>query len=186
MQLAWVVTTFMRVKKQDGTPKIDRAKLFFWVMQFDVRWTIMNSGFKGFQCRLLRFMVWLFGLVQNTSSMDGQIKQLVYTLENAILNLPPGQEQMVWLIDFHGWGVKHSTPIKTAREIANILQNHYPERLHAGILFNPPRVFQAFMTVRFWLKILLYLQEWRQSVPAWFIPFFCCAFARSIFSWMFV
>jgi hypothetical protein len=91
--------------------------------------------------------------------MDGQIKQLVYTLENTILNLPPGQEQMVWLIDFHGWGVKHSTPIKTAREIANILQNHYPERLNVGILFNPPRVFQAFMTVRFWLITLLYLQE---------------------------
>jgi hypothetical protein len=84
---------------------------------------------------------------QNTSNMDGQIKQLVYTLENTILNLPPGQEQMVWLIDFHGWGVKHSTPIKTAREIANILQNHYPERLNVGILFNPPRVFQAFMTI---------------------------------------
>jgi hypothetical protein len=84
---------------------------------------------------------------QNTSNMDGQIKQLVYTLENTILNLPPGQEQMVWLIDFHGWGVKHSTPIKTAREIANILQNHYPERLHVGILLNPPRIFQAFMTI---------------------------------------
>nr|VDC97818.1 unnamed protein product [Brassica rapa] len=37
---------------------------------------------------------------QNTKSPKGQIRFLVYCMENAILNLPDNQEQMVWLIDF--------------------------------------------------------------------------------------
>ncbi|XP_072972475.1 phosphatidylinositol transfer protein PDR16-like [Typha angustifolia] len=68
-------------------------------------------------------------------------------LENAILNLPDGQEQMVWLIDFTGWTLSKSVPIKTARETAHILQSHYPERLGVGICFNPPRVFEAFWKI---------------------------------------
>ncbi|KAH9576360.1 hypothetical protein CY35_01G157400 [Sphagnum magellanicum] len=84
---------------------------------------------------------------QNTSEMDGHIKHLVYCVENAILNLPIGQEQIILLANFKGWGIKYSTPIKTAREATNILQNHYPERLHVAILFNPPRVFETFWTI---------------------------------------
>ncbi|CAM6009132.1 unnamed protein product [Sphagnum balticum] len=84
---------------------------------------------------------------QNTSEMDGQIKHLVYCLENAILNLPIGQEQMIWLVDFRGWGIKYTIPIKTAREATNILQNHYPEQLHVAILFSPPFVFEAFWMI---------------------------------------
>jgi hypothetical protein len=76
-----------------------------------------------------------------------QMKQLVYFLENAILNLPADQEQMIWLIDFKGWSMKKSSPVSVARETANILQNHYPERLFVAILYNPPRLFEAFWTV---------------------------------------
>lgn len=72
-----------------------------------------------------------------------QIKQLVYFLENAILNLPEGQEQMIWLIDYKGWTMKNTSPLAVVRETANILQNHYPERLHVAILHNPPRLFEA-------------------------------------------
>eukprot|EP00246_Nothoceros_aenigmaticus_P013272 TRINITY_DN449_c0_g1_i3.p1 TRINITY_DN449_c0_g1~~TRINITY_DN449_c0_g1_i3.p1 ORF type:complete len:210 (-),score=21.47 TRINITY_DN449_c0_g1_i3:29-658(-) len=85
---------------------------------------------------------------QNTTSHDGQIKQLVYCLEHATLNLPEGQEQMVWLIDFKGWTMKTNVPVKTVREIAYILQNHYPERLALAVLYNPPRIFEAFFAVR--------------------------------------
>ncbi|RLN41654.1 hypothetical protein C2845_PM01G29930 [Panicum miliaceum] len=83
----------------------------------------------------------------NTSSHEGQIRFLVYTLENACLNLPEGQEKMVWLIDFTGWTMANAVPIKTARETANILQNHYPERLAVAFLFNPPKVFETFWKV---------------------------------------
>jgi len=69
-------------------------------------------------------------------------------LENAVLNLPEGQEKMVWLIDFTGWTMANAVPIKTARETTNILQNHYPERLAVAFLFNPPKVFEAFWKVK--------------------------------------
>ncbi|XP_043723387.1 phosphatidylinositol transfer protein 3-like [Telopea speciosissima] len=56
---------------------------------------------------------------QNTTSTRGQIKYLVYCMENAIMNLASDQEQM----------------------------NHYPERLGLAILCNPPKVFESFWTV---------------------------------------
>ncbi|KAJ0967744.1 hypothetical protein J5N97_024661 [Dioscorea zingiberensis] len=45
---------------------------------------------------------------QNTSSHGNQLRHLVYLLENAILNLPEDQEQMIWLIDFSGWSLTNS------------------------------------------------------------------------------
>ncbi|XP_051141014.1 uncharacterized protein LOC127258267 [Andrographis paniculata] len=85
---------------------------------------------------------------QNTASPEGNIRHLVYLMENAILNLPEGQEQMSWLIDFTGWSaLATKIPIKTAREIIYILQNHYPERLAVVVLYSPPRIFQAFWKV---------------------------------------
>ncbi|KAG6725147.1 hypothetical protein I3842_02G017700 [Carya illinoinensis] len=81
--------------------------------------------------------------MQNTTSAEDNVRHLVYLLENAILNLPEGQEQMSWLIDFTGFSLNTSVSVKTSREIINILQNHYPERLAVAILYSPPRVFQA-------------------------------------------
>ncbi|XP_020583035.1 random slug protein 5-like [Phalaenopsis equestris] len=80
---------------------------------------------------------------QNTNAVKGQIKYLVYCMENAILNLGPDQEQMVWLIDFQGW-TKVSVSVKATRETANVLQGYYPERLAVGILYNPPKIFEPF------------------------------------------
>ena len=86
-------------------------------------------------------------LLQNTTALDNQVRHLVYLLENAILNLPEDQEQMVWLIDFTGMTFSNSVPIKTARDTINILQNHYPERLFLAFLYSPPRIFEAFWKV---------------------------------------
>ncbi|KAJ4846362.1 hypothetical protein Tsubulata_038470 [Turnera subulata] len=85
--------------------------------------------------------------LQNTKSIDNQIRHLVYLIENAILNLPEGQEQMSWLIDFSGWSMSTAVPVKSARETTNILQNHYPERLGLAFLYNPPRIFEAFWKI---------------------------------------
>ncbi|EOY14745.1 Sec14p-like phosphatidylinositol transfer family protein isoform 1 [Theobroma cacao] len=84
---------------------------------------------------------------QNTTSLDNQFRHLVYLIENAILNLPEGQEQMAWLIDFTGWTLSTSVPIKSARDTINVLQNHYPERLAIAFLYNPPRIFEAFWKI---------------------------------------
>eukprot|EP00850_Spirogloea_muscicola_P018074 SM000162S02352 [mRNA] locus=s162:69289:71893:- [translate_table: standard] len=84
---------------------------------------------------------------QNTSDHDGQMRHLAYCLENAIISLPPDQEQMVWLIDFRGWTFRSSPPMRSSRETLNILQNHYPERLGLAILYNPPRIFETFWSL---------------------------------------
>ncbi|XP_052190905.1 uncharacterized protein LOC127800368 [Diospyros lotus] len=83
---------------------------------------------------------------QNSKSVKGQIRYLVYCMENAIMNLPQNQEQMVWLIDFHGFNLSNIS-IKVTRETANVLQDHYPERLGLAVLYNPPKFFEPFWTV---------------------------------------
>ncbi|XP_020107977.1 random slug protein 5-like isoform X1 [Ananas comosus] len=83
---------------------------------------------------------------QNTTSTEGQIKYLVYCMENAILSLTADQEQMVWLIDFQGWTMA-SVSVKVTRETAHVLQDYYPERLGLGILYNPPRIFESFWKI---------------------------------------
>lgn len=83
---------------------------------------------------------------ENSKSVTGQIKYLVYCMENAILNLPPNQEQMVWLIDFWNFSLTNIS-LKSAKEAAHVLQNHYPERLGVAILYNPPRIFEQFYKV---------------------------------------
>lgn len=81
---------------------------------------------------------------QNTTSAEGNIRHLVYLIENSILNLAEGQESMSWLIDFTGWTLRTQVPVRTALEIINVLQSHYPERLAVAFLYNPPRIFEAF------------------------------------------
>ncbi|PKU66468.1 phosphatidylinositol transfer protein 3-like isoform X1 [Dendrobium catenatum] len=90
---------------------------------------------------------------QNTNSVKGQIQYLVYCMENAILNLPSDQEQMVWLIDFQDW-TKASVSLKATRETAHVLQGYYPERLAVGILYNPSKIFEPF-----WKMVKPFLEQ---------------------------
>ncbi|XP_062097718.1 uncharacterized protein LOC133803633 [Humulus lupulus] len=120
----------------------------------DIRWEdIAVEGETGkiyranFHDRQGRSVLILRPAKQNTASLDNQMRHLVYLIENAILNLPEGEEQMAWLIDFTGWTLSTSVPIKSARETVNILQNHYPERLAVAFLYNPPRIFEAFWKI---------------------------------------
>ncbi|XP_014491171.1 random slug protein 5 [Vigna radiata var. radiata] len=84
--------------------------------------------------------------IQSTNTPIAQIKYLIYCLENAIWNLGSDQEQMVWLIDFQGWNTA-CLSMKVARDTAQILQAHYPERLGIAIFYNPPKVFESFWTM---------------------------------------
>ncbi|XAR48577.1 hypothetical protein NMG60_11031447 [Bertholletia excelsa] len=83
---------------------------------------------------------------QNSKSVKSQIKYLVYCMENAILNLPENQEEMVWLIDFDGFNLSNIS-VKSTRETARVLQEYYPERLGVAILYNPPKFFEPFWKV---------------------------------------
>jgi len=68
-------------------------------------------------------------------------------LENAILNLPEGEEQMLFLIDFSGFSINNNISIRLARETISTLQNHYPNRLAVAFLYDPPKIFEAFWKV---------------------------------------
>ncbi|KAJ8764475.1 hypothetical protein K2173_006215 [Erythroxylum novogranatense] len=82
--------------------------------------------------------------LQKAACTESTIPHLIYLIENSILNLGEGQEQMSWLIDFSGWTLNTNISVKVARDISYILQNHYPERLNVAFLYNPPRIFEAF------------------------------------------
>lgn len=83
---------------------------------------------------------------QNSTSTKMQVKHLVYCMENAILNLPSDQEQMIWLIDFRDFKLSNIS-IKSTKETAYILQEQYPERLGLAILYNPPKFFEPFYKI---------------------------------------
>ncbi|TKY74354.1 Random slug protein 5 [Spatholobus suberectus] len=83
---------------------------------------------------------------QNSKSTQGQVKYFVYAMENAILNLPPHQEQVVWLVDFQGFKLSDIS-FKVARETAYILQEYYPKRLGLAIIYNAPMIFQPFFSM---------------------------------------
>ncbi|GMN29511.1 hypothetical protein TIFTF001_002450 [Ficus carica] len=125
----------------------------------EIRWgEVAHEGETGkvskanFHDRLGRPVLIMRPGMQNTNSPEGNIRHLVYLLENSVLNLPEDQEQMSWLVDFTGFSLNTNVPVKTARDIINILQNHYPERLAVVFLYNPPRIFQAFYkAVRYFL-----------------------------------
>ncbi|KAF4383343.1 hypothetical protein CsatB_024582 [Cannabis sativa] len=117
----------------------------------EIRWSeVAHEGETGkvskanFHDRLGRPVLIMRPGMQNTNSPEGNIRHLVYLIENGILNLPEDQEQMSWLVDFTGFTMNTSISVKTTRDIINILQNHYPERLAVVFLYNPPRIFQAF------------------------------------------
>ncbi|KAK4751405.1 hypothetical protein SAY87_004887 [Trapa incisa] len=117
----------------------------------EIRWAeVAAEGETGkvyrakFHDRNGRSVLILRPAMQNTESLENNIRHLVYLIENAILNLPEGQEQMSWLIDFTGWSLNTRVPVKSAKDTINILQNHYPERLAMAFLYNPPRIFEAF------------------------------------------
>nr|XP_043606203.1 phosphatidylinositol transfer protein 3-like [Erigeron canadensis]XP_043606204.1 phosphatidylinositol transfer protein 3-like [Erigeron canadensis]XP_043606206.1 phosphatidylinositol transfer protein 3-like [Erigeron canadensis] len=104
---------------------------------------IYRSSYKDKNGRVVLVMRPRF---QNSTSIRAQVKYLVYCMENAILNLPLDQEQMIWLIDFDGFKLSNIS-IKSTKETAFILQDQYPERLGLAIMYNPPKFFEPFYKI---------------------------------------
>ncbi|XP_078433011.1 uncharacterized protein LOC144704457 [Wolffia australiana] len=81
---------------------------------------------------------------ENTKSVKGQIRYLVYCMENAIMNLcSPASHRLFCWIDHDRFKLSDIS-YKATMETAHVLQEHYPERLGIGILYNPPKVFEHF------------------------------------------
>ena len=51
------------------------------------------------------------------------------------------------MIDYDGFKLKNAPPLSTSKFTLNILQKHYPERMHRIYLCNPPYVFKAFWQI---------------------------------------
>jgi len=86
---------------------------------------------------------------ENTNDHAGNMKHLVYTMERAIacMAATTGQEKLSLVIDYTGYSMSHTPPMKTAKETLVILQNHYPERLFCAYAIKPPGIFHTFLAL---------------------------------------
>jgi hypothetical protein len=87
---------------------------------------------------------------QNTKASHRQVQHLVFMLERVIDFMPSGQDQLALLIDFKPTkiGKQSKLPsIGTGREVLNILQDHYPERLGKALLTNIPWLGWTFLKI---------------------------------------
>jgi len=78
---------------------------------------------------------------QNTDPSPRQVQHLVFMVERVIDLLPPGVETLSLLINFKKSKNRTNTApgIGQAREVLNILQTHYPERLGQALIINGAR-----------------------------------------------
>jgi len=75
---------------------------------------------------------------QNTQPSPRQVQHLVFMLERVIDLMPAQQETLSLMIDFKPSKTRSNTNpgIAQAREVLDILQNHYPERLGRALIIN--------------------------------------------------
>jgi len=75
---------------------------------------------------------------QNTQPSPRQVQHLVFMLERVIDLMVPGQETLALLINFKSSKTRSNTApgIGQGREVLNILQTHYPERLGRALIIN--------------------------------------------------
>ncbi|KAI8622979.1 CRAL-TRIO domain-containing protein [Xylariaceae sp. FL1651] len=84
---------------------------------------------------------------QNTEVTPRQVQHMVFMLERVIDLIPARQEKVCLLIDFKTGSKRSSNTapgIGQGREVLNILQTHYPERLGRALIINVPWVVWGF------------------------------------------
>ncbi|KAK4142479.1 CRAL-TRIO domain-containing protein [Dichotomopilus funicola] len=83
---------------------------------------------------------------QNTEASPRQVQHLVFMLERVIDLMPAGQETLALLINFQSSKSRSNTApnLSMAREVLNILQHHYPERLGKALIINMPWIVTGF------------------------------------------
>ncbi|KAI9736153.1 MAG: hypothetical protein M1834_001038 [Cirrosporium novae-zelandiae] len=84
---------------------------------------------------------------QNTKKSDRQIHHVVWMLEREIDILPPGQETICLLINFKESSSGSNPSIAQGKQVLDILQNHYPERLGRALIINVPWFVWGFFKV---------------------------------------
>ncbi|KAL7555449.1 hypothetical protein ACA910_001258 [Epithemia clementina (nom. ined.)] len=93
---------------------------------------------------------------ENTNALEDQMKHLVWNLEKAIactnrksreLGAKEPLEKVNLVIDYEGFTLGNAPSLTASRYTLDILQKHFPERMHRAYVLNPPFVFQAFWTI---------------------------------------
>ncbi len=81
--------------------------------------------------------------LQNTNASPRQVQHLVFMLERVIDLMVPRQETIALLIDFKSSKNRTNTApgIGQGREVLNILQTHYPERLGRALIINSKYIY---------------------------------------------
>ncbi|KAF6764056.1 CRAL-TRIO domain-containing protein [Ephemerocybe angulata] len=82
---------------------------------------------------------------QNTEESPRQVEFAVFMLERCIDLMQPGVETLAILINFAQRAKNPSLGI--ARQVLNILQDHYPERLGHALIINIPFLINAFFKI---------------------------------------
>lgn len=73
---------------------------------------------------------------QNTERSNKQVEHLVFMLERTLDLMPPGQETLSLLINFDKKMGGERPPLWQGKQVLNILQSHYPERLGMSLVIN--------------------------------------------------
>ncbi|KAL2075648.1 hypothetical protein VTL71DRAFT_591 [Oculimacula yallundae] len=83
---------------------------------------------------------------QNTEPSPRQVQHLVFMVEKVVSLMVPGQETLALLINFKSSKSRSNTApgLGQGKEVLNILQTHYPERLGRALIINIPWVVTAF------------------------------------------
>ncbi|KAJ3046085.1 hypothetical protein HDV00_003835 [Rhizophlyctis rosea] len=51
--------------------------------------------------------------------------------------MSPGVEKLTLVVDYEGISIFNATPLSVSKQVLDIIQSHYPERLGLGICINP-------------------------------------------------
>ncbi|PGG96421.1 hypothetical protein GX51_07827 [Blastomyces parvus] len=81
---------------------------------------------------------------QNTAYSERQVEHLVFMLERVIDLMGPDQESLALLVNFSDTRSGQNSTIGQGRQVLNILQNHYPERLGRALVVNIPFLIHGF------------------------------------------
>lgn len=87
---------------------------------------------------------------ENTLNETNNLRHLVFQLEKAIAcssRHNHSNSKICIIIDYDGFALRKAPPMSTSKRTLDILQNHYPERMHRAYICNPPFVFRTFWTL---------------------------------------
>ena len=85
---------------------------------------------------------------ENTDDTDNNMRHLVFQLEKAVAcSNKNGHGKICLIIDYEGFQVSKAPPMSTTRQVLQILQQHYAERMYRAYVCNPPLYFRTFYAI---------------------------------------